>query len=194
MPDRTILLFNEDPTLSELVRQQLSGEPLEVIDVADSSGLHRTLRRRECRLALIERRKDWLRDLKRLERRNGAAEPLVIVGSADGLRRAAGIIRQLSAALAGSEASRARRVSEAVLSDLVEGKLSDFVRRMKAGGGRDLHGILMREIERPLITLVLKETNGNQIKAAQMLGMNRNTLRKKIRALQITVRRPAHAR
>jgi two-component system nitrogen regulation response regulator GlnG len=104
------------------------------------------------------------------------------------------VIRQLSAALGGSDASRARRISEAVLSDLVEGKISDFVRRMKAGGGRDLYGILVREIERPLITLVLKETNGNQIKAAQMLGMNRNTLRKKIRELQITVRRPTAAR
>jgi two-component system nitrogen regulation response regulator GlnG len=42
-------------------------------------------------------------------------------------------------------------------------------------------------MERPLITLTLEATRGNQIKAAQLLGVNRNTLRKKIRELDIEV-------
>ncbi|MSO92732.1 MAG: nitrogen regulation protein NR(I) [Rhodospirillales bacterium] len=46
---------------------------------------------------------------------------------------------------------------------------------------------VMREVERPLITLTLKATRGNQIKAAEVLGLNRNTLRKKIRELNIPV-------
>jgi two-component system nitrogen regulation response regulator GlnG len=50
-----------------------------------------------------------------------------------------------------------------------------------------LHGRVVREIERPLIELSLAATNGNQIKAAKMLGLNRNTLRKKIRELDIRV-------
>ena len=45
------------------------------------------------------------------------------------------------------------------------------------------------EIERPLITVTLEATRGNQIKAAQILGLNRNTLRKKIRDLDIPVHR-----
>jgi len=46
---------------------------------------------------------------------------------------------------------------------------------------------ILREVERPLIALSLRATRGNQIKAASLLGLNRNTLRKKIRDLQIEV-------
>jgi len=46
---------------------------------------------------------------------------------------------------------------------------------------------VVREVERPLITLTLEATRGNQIKAAEVLGLNRNTLRKKIRELSIAV-------
>lgn len=50
-----------------------------------------------------------------------------------------------------------------------------------------VHVWVMREVERPLITLALSATRGNQIKAAALLGINRNTLRKKIRDLDIEV-------
>ncbi|MFC3051062.1 nitrogen regulation protein NR(I) [Kordiimonas pumila] len=50
-----------------------------------------------------------------------------------------------------------------------------------------LHQRILREIERPLIQKVLTVTNGNQVKASEMLGLNRNTLRKKIRELEISV-------
>ena len=52
------------------------------------------------------------------------------------------------------------------------------------------HGLydrVLREVERPLIELCLSATRGNQLRAADLLGMNRNTLRKKIRELDITV-------
>jgi len=50
-----------------------------------------------------------------------------------------------------------------------------------------LYDRVLREIEKPLIELSLTATGGNQIKAAQLLGLNRNTLRKKIRELDIQV-------
>ena len=50
-----------------------------------------------------------------------------------------------------------------------------------------LHERLVREVERPLISRVLLATRGNQLKAAALLGLNRNTLRKKIRELDIEV-------
>ena len=50
-----------------------------------------------------------------------------------------------------------------------------------------LHDRIVREVEKPLIELSLAATRGNQIKAAQLLGVNRNTLRKKIRELEIEV-------
>jgi two-component system nitrogen regulation response regulator GlnG len=52
-----------------------------------------------------------------------------------------------------------------------------------------LYDRVVREIERPLIELSLSATNGNQVQAAKMLGLNRNTLRKKIRELDIRVLR-----
>ncbi|GAB4174107.1 MAG: nitrogen regulation protein NR(I) [Thalassobaculales bacterium] len=50
---------------------------------------------------------------------------------------------------------------------------------------------VLREVERPLITIALSATKGNQIRAAEVLGLNRNTLRKKIRELDIPVYRGA---
>ena len=50
-----------------------------------------------------------------------------------------------------------------------------------------LYQRILREVERPLITLTLSAAHGNQIKAAEILGLNRNTLRKKIRDLNIPV-------
>jgi two-component system nitrogen regulation response regulator GlnG len=52
---------------------------------------------------------------------------------------------------------------------------------------RGLYERVIREVERPLLSLSLEATNGNQIKAAELLGVNRNTLRKKIRELDIQV-------
>jgi two-component system nitrogen regulation response regulator GlnG len=50
-----------------------------------------------------------------------------------------------------------------------------------------LYHRILREFEAPLISVSLNATRGNQIKAAEMLGLNRNTLRKKIRDLELPV-------
>lgn len=52
---------------------------------------------------------------------------------------------------------------------------------------KGLYDRVLKEVERPLIALCLKATRGNQIKASELLGVNRNTLRKKIRELDIEV-------
>ncbi len=52
-----------------------------------------------------------------------------------------------------------------------------------------LHDRVMREVELPLIALTLSATRGNQLRAAELLGINRNTLRKRIRELDIPVTR-----
>ena len=65
-------------------------------------------------------------------------------------------------------------------------------RYFKAHEGSPPPGIydrILREIERPLIARTLTATRGNQLKAADVLGLNRNTLRKKIRDLDIHVLR-----
>jgi two-component system nitrogen regulation response regulator GlnG len=49
---------------------------------------------------------------------------------------------------------------------------------------------IMREVEKPLISLTLEATRGNQIRAAEVLGLNRNTLRKKIQDLGVDMAKP----
>ena len=51
---------------------------------------------------------------------------------------------------------------------------------------KDLHSLMVKELEKPLIMSVLKKTNHNQSKAAQILGLNRNTLKKKMLDLNLT--------
>lgn len=75
------------------------------------------------------------------------------------------------------------------LEDFVESKFGEFVRAMKASSSRSLYSTLIQAVERPLIELALRETHGNQIQAAQLLGLNRNTLRKKIVECKISVKR-----
>ena len=52
---------------------------------------------------------------------------------------------------------------------------------------RELYKFVLRAVERPLIETVLEKTYGNKIKAAKILGINRNTLHAKIKKLGIEV-------
>ncbi|WP_409521357.1 DNA-binding transcriptional regulator Fis [Psychrobacter sp.] len=45
----------------------------------------------------------------------------------------------------------------------------------------DLYELILKEIEQPLLAVVLEKSRGNQTKCAQMLGLNRGTLRKKLK-------------
>ncbi len=53
----------------------------------------------------------------------------------------------------------------------------------------DIYRKVLERVERPLLETVLERTEGNQIRAAAMLGINRNTLRKKITELGIELPR-----
>ncbi len=74
------------------------------------------------------------------------------------------------------------------LSEAVARHLRDyFTAHQDALPASGLYDRVLREMERPLIQLSLEATRGNQLRAAKMLGLNRNTLRKKIRDLDIQV-------
>ena len=45
--------------------------------------------------------------------------------------------------------------------------------------------MVLREVERPLLEVVMRQTNGNQSRTAEILGINRNTLRKKLKLYQL---------
>src|SRR6185312_6210583 len=71
------------------------------------------------------------------------------------------------------------QVGPETLSRAVERHIKDYLAAHNDGmGATDVYDKIIAEVERPLIRLTLAATRGNQIKAAAMLGLNRNTLRK----------------
>jgi two-component system, NtrC family, nitrogen regulation response regulator GlnG len=91
---------------------------------------------------------------------------------------------------------RAPQFASSPMSETQDKSLSEHVEqhlaRYFADFGRDLpppnlYDRVLAQVEKPLILAALTATRGNQIKAADLLGLNRNTLRKKIRDLDIAV-------
>lgn len=89
-----------------------------------------------------------------------------------------------------SMAAEPRAQSGQKLAEAVEGHLKRYFslhgNELPPPG---LYDRIIREVEMPLIALALSATRGNQVKTAELLGINRNTLRKKIRELDIPVTR-----
>ena len=81
---------------------------------------------------------------------------------------------------------RERRNRES-LEDIISSRLEGYINSIDASGKHELYDTIVPFMERPLIKLVLKKTGGNQVKTAEILGINRNTLRKKIKELGIKV-------
>lgn len=76
------------------------------------------------------------------------------------------------------------------LSKDIEYHLAEYFKSLNGNSpAPDLYQHILHEVERPLIVGTLRYTEGNQIKAAQVLGLNRNTLRKKIRELKLSSKR-----
>jgi len=74
------------------------------------------------------------------------------------------------------------------LSESVENHLLEYFASYKdALPPNGLYEKIISKIEKPLISISLNSVRGNQVRAAEMLGLNRNTLRKKIRELGIEV-------
>ena len=74
------------------------------------------------------------------------------------------------------------------IGKFVESKLQSFMHNIKSFETFNLYDMVIPEVERSLILMVMKETKGNQVKAAKLLGINRNTLRSKIRKLGIKLK------
>ena len=71
------------------------------------------------------------------------------------------------------------------LEKWLDKSIKQYVGAMDRQKNGHLHELIMGGIEKPLGEIVLQETNGNQTKAAHILGINRNTLRKKIAEYKI---------
>ncbi len=67
------------------------------------------------------------------------------------------------------------------LESIVELKISRFLDQIGTYYPENMYAMIMNKAEKPLINQILKRTGGNQVHAARILGINRNTLRKKMK-------------
>jgi two-component system nitrogen regulation response regulator GlnG len=75
------------------------------------------------------------------------------------------------------------------LEEAVRRRLAELLHADAGAVPHDVHAVLISAVERPMIEVALERAGGNQVKAAEILGINRNTLRKKITDLGIELRR-----
>jgi two-component system nitrogen regulation response regulator GlnG len=142
------------------------------------------LPRKQIEPAALERLKRYrwpgnVRELENLVRRLAALYPQEVIGAS---------ILDAELVQPATTAPESER-SEEALSASVERHLARYF----GGFSGDtlpppgLYHRILKEVEGPLVTAALAATRGNQIKAAELLGVNRNTLRKKIRDLDVQV-------
>jgi DNA-binding protein Fis len=75
-------------------------------------------------------------------------------------------------------------------ADTVAESVPAIVGALRTGGSFRIYREAIALMERPLLVHALKLTGGNQLRAARLLGVNRNTLRKRCRELGLTPGRP----
>ena len=178
----SILLLSGDSEIQAQFKQAF--KDASVTMAKDAAALSRDVAKRPFDAVIMESKPGMQNGSLALPHHVDLSRTVLITGSKSVLKRASKFM--LSIARAKAAASGGAPLS---LEDYVEWKMGDFVKGMRNGSGRNLHPMLISAIERPLITKALQETKGNQIQAAELLGLNRNTLRKKIHDLHIPVKR-----
>ncbi|OYV61346.1 MAG: nitrogen regulation protein NR(I), partial [Acidocella sp. 21-58-7] len=125
-----------------------------------------------------------VRELENLIRRLAALVPQAVITEAI-------LAPELADYVAVEEVASPMRGDEAdTMAAVVERHVNRLLATLRETGEEGvLYERALAELERPLIRMTLAETRGNQIRAAALLGLNRNTLRKKIREHGIGVQR-----
>ena len=104
-----------------------------------------------------------------------SSDPLLTAVDFSGLQSAPGMEKSAS--------------QDASLEELVDTKLRSCLNGIEQLEHGEIHSMVLEQVERPLIRIILEKTRWNQVKAADILGINRNTLRKKISELGIELKR-----
>ena len=198
-PDLHIVIFSDEPEVPQHARACFNGTARITV--------FPTIRRRVPKLTIHEGELVVLVDIlhasatklaKLIRLSHNGIAPHVIIGNSSQLMQSCDRLHtMLNGTHATPQAARPHHPEknfrhaglELSLGDFLERKFQDFVRKIRLSGGKDLMELLRDEFEKPLITLALRETRGNQVQAAELLGMNRNTLRKKMTALKISAKK-----
>ena len=67
------------------------------------------------------------------------------------------------------------------LSNAVQKAVANYLQQLTGQDVNDLYELVLSELEKPLLEEVMKYTRGNQTRAANLMGINRGTLRKKLK-------------
>ncbi|RMG72246.1 MAG: response regulator [Nitrospirae bacterium] len=81
-----------------------------------------------------------------------------------------------------------RELYSCSLEDFLRRKLQGYLSHINRVGNVPLYEIVVSEVEKALLKLAIEETEGNQLKASKMLGLNRNTVRSKIKKYNLNCR------
>ena len=124
---------------------------------------------------------NWKGNVRELE---NFVQRLAVLSTGKLLRREE-VARELA------KADGAPDLSTAPLEQIIEERIREFTGRLGEAikSESDLHDLFLRQMEKPLIKIVMEATGGNQRKAAEILGINRNTLRKKLSSLSLLPRK-----
>lgn len=152
----------------------------------DVASLPKDLPKRPFDVVVLESRQGQESFPQALPTQIDPSHTLVITGTRTVLKQAPAMIQMMSQHRENTSKSNGHDLS---LEDFLDQKMGDFVKGMHNGAAKNLHPMLISAVERPLISSALRETQGNQIQAAELLGLNRNTLRKKITDLHIPLKR-----
>jgi Fis family transcriptional regulator, factor for inversion stimulation protein len=66
------------------------------------------------------------------------------------------------------------------IDDAVTRSLEKYFKDLEGTSPKSIYDMVITAVERPMLEVVMKQAHGNQLRASEMLGINRNTLRKKL--------------
>jgi Fis family transcriptional regulator, factor for inversion stimulation protein len=71
-------------------------------------------------------------------------------------------------------------MTQKMIEDSVRVTLEQYFKDLRGAEPRGVHDMVLQTVERPMLEVVMRHAQGNQSKAAEWLGINRNTLRRKL--------------
>jgi DNA-binding protein Fis len=170
-----------DPTFVAGLHTERPGLPIVVI--APSHGLNGSLPPTFDTITYIERRPLLLDSLR-----------LLLDGIVERLSLRAQVLQQRQTGCHPWEGPPSPAASEdataapMTFEDVLHYRIRYIIPHLKVVGKGTLHRAVMSYVEKLLLTIVLDECRGNQVRAADVLGINRNTLRRKIREFALNIR------
>lgn len=199
-----VLIVSSSPLLWRRLEEPLSAAGYGAENLAGVAELLRLRRQRPFLLCFLDARACGGDEIAECLRARPSERYVLVRGAGNGTGRGAvneepALFGHVREPIAGDEvANWCRRASiearlmqgDRSLDDILYGRFRAFLQNLGPSAMSRLHELVWERVERPLLTAVLEWTGGNQTRAAQILGLHRNTLRQKIRALGINGSRP----